>query len=635
MKEWFGGKFGGGVAFVAICGLVAGGLGWATAAALRLESEQLAEHAEAQRADQMRLALWRLDSYVAPLLAVEDGRPFNHYSAVFAAPLAYDNHGIARPPGAVVEPSPLLNADLPDWMLLHFQLDAASGWESPQAPSINLSHVLQNPPIQTTLANATPERTRLLDELKRCLKPGELIAAVRERVSPATHRDKILLLAKRPPDYANNGKPDAANPSQNPYTDFELRQQTTQLNNDSRPAQRYDRSVVVNSLERNGENWLTFKGMQAAPGAEVLVNLSPMTSLWMPIEDGRERLLLVRLVRIEEKEVCQGIVLDDDALCGLLADKVTDLFPQARLLAVHEPEPPQPELTMTALPLQLAPGPTEPPPNLGWTPLRVGLAFAWTAALVALLAVGLGGWSLIDLSERRIRFVSAVTHELRTPLTTLRLYLDMLMNGLVRDETQRAEYIQTLHAEANRLSRLVGNVLDFSRLENQRPRLARSRVAAADLLAQVVAVWQNRCHDADKSLVVENTLSDGAALCTDGELVQQILGNLLDNACKYSRGASDRRVLLRMSGEGRLVVFEVEDRGPGVPKRERRTIFRAFRRGRNADVTGGGVGLGLALARRWARLLGGELRLRPMAGGASFRLQLPAEAGCTTAHPEG
>ena len=137
------------------------------------------------------------------------------------------------------------------------------------------------------------------------------------------------------------------------------------------------------------------------------------------------------------------------------------------------------------MPFQLDPGPAPPPPSAGWTPLRVGLASPGSAALVALLAVGLGGWSLIDLSQRRIRFVSAVTHELRTPLTTLQLYLDMLVNGLVRDEKQRGEYIQTLNAEANRLSRLVGNVLDFSRLENQRPRLSRVRVTAADLLAQV------------------------------------------------------------------------------------------------------------------------------------------------------
>ena len=99
---------------------------------------------------------------------------------------------------------------------------------------------------------------------------------------------------------------------------------------------------------------------------------------------------------------------------------------------------------------------------------------------MALLAVGLGGWSLLSLSERRIRFVSAVTHELRTPLTTLQLYLDMLLGGLVRDEKQRTEYLQTLHAETDRLTRLVGNVLDFSRLENHQPRLMMGPVAVAD-----------------------------------------------------------------------------------------------------------------------------------------------------------
>jgi signal transduction histidine kinase len=617
MKAWIRGKFGGAAAFLAICGLVAGGLGWATAAALRLESEQRAEHARAAREEQIRLALWRLDGYIAPLLAVEDGRPFNHYSAVFAAPLAYDNRGVPRPPGAVVEPSPLLTADLPDWMLLHFQLDAATGWESPQAPSVNISHVLLNPPIQTTLANATPERTALLDELKRSLKPGDLIAVVRERVPSATRNDTIVLAAPRPNFPLNRGADDSKN-------DYDLRQQTTQSNAAPSP-QKIDRSVAMNSVVNNGENWLNFPGSPGTAGSEVLVHLTPMTALWTPTEDGRERLLLVRLVRIEEKEVCQGIVLDDEALRRLLAEQVADLFPQARLLPVYEPNPPQPERTMTALPYALDPGPGDAGAGPAWTPLRVGLASAWAAALVALAAVGLGGWSLLNLSERRIRFVSAVTHELRTPLTTLRLYLDMLMNGLVRDEKQRDEYIQTLNSEANRLNRLVGNVLDYSRLEKQNPRLNRSRISASELLARVGAVWPARCRDAGKELVIEEAPGESPVLCTDGELVQQILGNLLDNACKYSRGASDPHVWLRVRRERRRVLFEVEDHGPGVAKRERRTIFRAFRRGRGADATAtGGVGLGLALARNWARLLGGELTLRPTVGGACFRLRLPA-----------
>ena len=83
-------------------------------------------------------------------------------------------------------------------------------------------------------------------------------------------------------------------------------------------------------------------------------------------------------------------------------------------------------------------------------------------------------------------------------------------------------------------------------------------------------------------------------MATDVELLQQVLGNLIDNACKYSRGADDRRIWLRVRLASDRLLLEVEDRGPGVPAGERRTILRPFRRGRVADETVGGVGLGLA-----------------------------------------
>ena len=348
-----------------------------------------------------------------------------------------------------------------------------------------------------------------------------------------------------------------------------------------------------------------------------------MTPVWLDTA-GQERLTLLRLVRIEETEICQGIVLDTPALQEMLAREVADLFPQAKLSPMREPFPPQPERTMTALPFQLDPGPSPTLPDAGWTPLRVGLALAWLAALIALATVGLGGWSLLDLSERRIRFVSAVTHELRTPLTTLRLYLDMLVNGMVREEKQRDEYLHTLHAETDRLHRLVGNVLDFSRLENQRPRLNRSQVLVAELLEQVRGAWASRCQDAEKELIVENQWAADATLWTDRELLEQVLGNLIDNACKYSRAAEDRRLWMRARHDGKMLIFEIEDRGPGVPAKDRRLIFRAFRRGRAADETAGGVGLGLALARQWTQLLGGKLTLQSNSAGqgACFRIEL-------------
>jgi signal transduction histidine kinase len=279
---------------------------------------------------------------------------------------------------------------------------------------------------------------------------------------------------------------------------------------------------------------------------------------------------------------------------------------------------------MTALPIELIPGtPALEAPF--WTPLRVALTLAWVAALLALAAVGLGGWSLLELSERRIGFVSAVTHELRTPMTTLRLYLDMLSGGMVKDEQQKTEYLHTLNQEADRLDRLIGNVLDFSRLEKQKPRLEQLPHAVSDLLGQVHSSWESRCLSLGKELVIDDQLPEGTRVTTDARIVQQILSSLVDNACKYSRDAEDRRIWLRARRAGSQIVLEVEDRGPGVAKGEARSIFRPFRRGRGTE-TMGGVGLGLALAQRWARLLHGTLAVAPAGSlpGACFQLSLPA-----------
>jgi signal transduction histidine kinase len=619
MKEFWKGKIGGLAAFAAIAGLVAGGLGWATRAALRLEGEQLQRRAEADYAAQVHLALWRLDGLVAPYLAREDSRPFNHFSAIFTPPLAFRANGYACAPGEVIEPSPLLDAELPSWMRLHFQGDA-SGWSSPQVLPPSVGKLLHAQKKQVALGNATPQRRRLLAQVGRELSPADTVCAAREHAKPALVRDTTLL--PRPPSFPNQPPAEA----QQANSEYQKRAvQKAQMQNEG-VNQRLDRDLALNSVLGNGTNWVQNSNTDPAHGAEVLVYLSPMVPVWQTGRSGEDVLLLLRLVRIEDKEVCQGVLLDVPRLCEILTAEVADLFPEARLVPMRDREPAQPERTMAGLPFLLDPGGPEPAAApAGWTPLRVGLALAWAAAGVALLAVALGGWSLINLSERRIRFVAAVTHELRTPLTTLRLYLDMLLGGLVRDDARREEYIRTLNGETDRLTRLVSNVLDFSRLEKQRPRLECRRVVLDALLDEVKTAWQGRCQESDKELVIENALGPDAAVWSDAALLQQILGNLIDNACKYSRGAEDWRLWVRARAEGRQVLFEVEDRGPGIPPRERRSIFRAFRRGRSADVTAGGVGLGLALADRWTRLLGGRLTLeaaRP-AGGACFRVALP------------
>ncbi len=507
MAHWLRGKRGGLAAFVLIAALVAGGLGWATHAALRLESEQRQGRAQAELDDRIRLAMSLLDSRVAPTLSREENRPYNHYSAVYAVPGALVNKNGVWRPDTVLEASPLLGTELPDWLLLHFQIDNDGHWASPQVLGPALRQRLTAPGLDVPLDNATPQRERLLAELKQQLAPPTLLAQVRRRSEWLEQVDNTLALANPNFDPGNNlaqaaqppaqaavqaqVPPPQADQSVYPNANWNQNAGGYQTRNDQRfrvqqenrgPRQQIDASVFENNIMHNGSLWFA-PGKGRPSGRLAAVSRRPMVPLWLPAVNGRELLVVARLVEVGDRQLVQGVVLDWTHLQKVLAAEVAELFPDARFLPMRDPEPPHPERTMTHLPVEMDPGIEAPPlADAGWTPLRIGLALAWAAALVALCAVGLGSWGLLDLSERRFRFVSAVTHELRTPLTTLRLYLDMLTGGMVREEAQRAEYLHTLRAEADRLHRLVANVLDFSRLENQRPRLVVSRVTPADLL---------------------------------------------------------------------------------------------------------------------------------------------------------
>jgi signal transduction histidine kinase len=639
MIFWLRGKKGGALAFAAIALLVIGGLGWATMAALRLEREQAQTRAQTERTENLRLALWRMDSYVSPVLAQEDSRPANQYSAVFAPSLAINSSGAACSPGTVLEPSPLLDPEQPDWIMLHFQTSEESGWESPQVLSKSLTQRLYSCNVKVPPADGNLKRAGLLAEMGRQFPHQSLLALVQPHAPQSEGRTNTLVIAQGPWNYNppynqaqanNNDFPNQA-PSQS-ASEFNKRAEAQKIirNLSKNVGQQEDFDVALGNAKRNGEDWFTDNRTKSIRAEQIPIQLDSMIPLWLSSRTvvaglGQELLVFVRRVEIGKKQLCQGIVLDWPNLQGLLTDKVSDLFPDAKVLPVKDEAPERLDSVMSTLPIELDPGPELAAVVREWTPLRIGLGLAWAAALIALAAVGLGGWSLIDLSERRIRFVSTVTHELRTPLTTLRLYLDMLTGGIITDEKKKTEYLHTLNAETDRLNRLVGNVLDFSRLENQRPRLNKTQVVIGHLLEQVRDNWQGRCLDAEKELILENQLGNETVL-TDMNLVQQILGNLIDNACKYSRGAEDRHIWLRARRKTQgLLVLEVEDRGPGVQSKDQRSIFRPFRRGQDADVTAGGVGLGLALAHRWAQLLGGRLRLHSPGEycGACFRLELP------------
>jgi signal transduction histidine kinase len=279
---------------------------------------------------------------------------------------------------------------------------------------------------------------------------------------------------------------------------------------------------------------------------------------------------------------------------------------------------------LASLPARLIPAAAPPEPDPRWSPVRLALVIAWGCLGVAASAVALLLAGALGLSERRGTFVSAVTHELRTPLTTFRLYTEMLDEGMVADEASRRSYVKTLRSESDRLGHLVENVLAFARLERGRGADGREVVAPSDLLGRLLPRLALRAREAGMELVAEPG-EQVRPVRVDPTVVEQVLSNLVDNAIKYAGGAADRRIVLKAASAGRWLSLTVRDHGPGLPPRALRRLFRPFSKSaHDAAHSAPGVGLGLALSRRLARALGGDLRLVENGPrGACFVLTLP------------
>jgi signal transduction histidine kinase len=352
------------------------------------------------------------------------------------------------------------------------------------------------------------------------------------------------------------------------------------------------------------------------------VSVSPLAPVW-----AGDELLLVRRVERGSGEVeVQGAWLDWPRVRALLLAEVTDLLPGAALERVAGGGGALVERQLASLPVRLVPGAV--PVELGEdSAMAWSLGVAWGAVILALVAVGFLLFGAVSLSERRAAFVSAVTHELRTPLTTFRMYAEMLAEGMVADEAQRQGYYETLQRESNRLAHLVENVLTYARLERKRtPKVAES-VELGTFLQDHLRRSQERAREAGMSLVLElDEALEAAHVRVEPSGAEQVLFNLVDNACKYAREAEDRRIHVRAERRGSRLAILVADHGPGISRADARHLFEPFSKSsERAAESGPGVGLGLALSRRLARALGGELRYEGAPGqGAVFTLLLRA-----------
>lgn len=248
----------------------------------------------------------------------------------------------------------------------------------------------------------------------------------------------------------------------------------------------------------------------------------------------------------------------------------------------------------------------------------------------ALAAIVFGGWAVfadarrqLALAQKKTDFVSNVSHELKTPLTSIRMFAEMMQNGNAA-EAKRPQYLRIIVAEAERLTRLINNVLDFSRSERKQKR---HDFHSLDMHAVLARTWEgHELHLREQGFTTRwQAAPPPYPVRGDEDALAQILVNLLSNAEKYSAEKKEVEVHSYLSENS--VHVSVLDRGSGVPAGEETKIFEAFYRVHDSLSSGiQGSGLGLTLAQRLAREHGGDITYEARAGGGSnVTLRLPLE----------
>ena len=222
---------------------------------------------------------------------------------------------------------------------------------------------------------------------------------------------------------------------------------------------------------------------------------------------------------------------------------------------------------------------------------------------------------LSEAEELERNFLMTVSHELRTPLTAIRGHVEALREGVIDDPALRTASLDVISAEAMRLERLVGDVLDLAKLDTRRFTVRHEEVDMARLLEQAYLSFGEEAKQ--RKIDYSQEVSAEPVIVTDGDRVLQIITNLLANAFRWTPNGGS--VGLHLSSENGNIHVAVEDTGPGIGPEEQDRIFRPF-----WTHDGKGTGLGLAIARELAMALGGRIDLDSEVGrGSKFELVLP------------
>ena len=259
-----------------------------------------------------------------------------------------------------------------------------------------------------------------------------------------------------------------------------------------------------------------------------------------------------------------------------------------------------------------------------------GAVVAWLAMILVLVLCG--GFYLmyrlgvrqIDLARQQQDFVSAVSHELKTPLTSIRMYGEMLREGWAPEDKKQG-YYDYIHDESERLSRLIGNVLQLARMTRNDLQVDLKRIKVTELMDGIHSRVAAQIERAGFELNLSCDDAAGkASVEVDSDWFTQIIINLIDNAIKFSVNAERKTIDVEcrlMRGDS--VQFSVRDYGPGIPRNQMKKIFKLFyRSGNELTRETVGTGIGLALVNQLAQAMNGTVDVDSRDPGVEFRFSL-------------
>jgi signal transduction histidine kinase len=625
--------------------LVVAAMAWLSRLAFKLDAEGKGALRQAAFEENIRLALWRMDSTLSGLISMENARPYESYQAlIHATPNSADApaqfYFQFDPKGRLILPVAVKQQNA-QWNELRRKVTQSALLNSIQYTT-NI-HTVQK--VASTAAATNESASRIEN------RPASRIEAPASQPSPASQMQQLSNSISGSNAAAPTYRANAIAQQQLNYNEANVREsivnESIQLNSNTINISNMGSSQIARSQLPSlrpvepPKNTLSGQSYNAPPALsqntrsaqsaiprEIIqttiqdTNLEMMNPIWL-----EKDLFLVRRAYIGKQEYIQGCWLDWPSIRTMLLKRIEDLLPHADLAPLLQAPAVGQTRLLASIPATLLPGPIPDEPHEGWSILHMSLSIAWAGVLLATFAVAIVLRRTMELNQRRGAFVSAVTHELRTPLTTFRLYTEMLDAGMVTEDAKRKQYYSTLHSESERLSHLVENVLMYAQLENSRGGAERiETVDLADLKERMAPSLSERAMQCGMELAIEiDEPARHAAVHADISAVERILFNLVDNAGKYGRTDCDSGIRLSIALKGGMAALSVCDSGPGIAPRLRKKLFMPFSKSASeAANSAPGVGLGLSISRGLARQMHGDLHYDfGFSGGARFVLTLP------------